>query len=303
MAGTIRDRIDYVVAKLVGKPQVKYVSTGEAIWSAISWYGWQRKGLYRRITTKPIDEKYCWVEFRDAYGVAWPRLASISRLVDSLVELRSSTNPHYYFEPLTKVKPGAIVVDVGACEGTFALDCIIKHDATKVFCFEPDPRMAEALYISATKNQVDKKVSIVNMAVSDVPGHISLVVDEDDPLGSYVEAKSSGQEVSLPEGRYRTIIPQISIDDWVKTTHISHIDFIKIDAEGSDLAVLHGARQSIARWRPAIAVTTYHDVNHCKLMIEFLESLKVGYKMAIKGLMAFDGVPRPVMLHAVAAHV
>jgi hypothetical protein len=65
------------------------------------------------------------------------------------------------------------------------------------------------------------------------------------------------------------------------------------------LAILQGARTTLARFRPAIAVTTYHDVDHCNQMVELLTRLDVGYQWQAKGMVCYNGVPRPVMLHAV----
>jgi hypothetical protein len=57
--------------------------------------------------------------------------------------------------------------------------------------------------------------------------------------------------------------------------------------KGSDLEVLRGARETLRRCRPAIAVTTYHRPEHCEKMIDFLQSLDVGYRFHVKGAVAF----------------
>jgi hypothetical protein len=93
----------------------------------------------------------------------------------------------------------------------------------------------------------------------------------------------------------------LKLDDWWQSERIPRVDFVKIDAEGSDADVLYGARGMLSRWRPAIAVTTYHRTGHAAEIQRYLESLKVGYRFRLKGIVAFSGVPRPVMLHARAS--
>jgi hypothetical protein len=81
---------------------------------------------------------------------------------------------------------------------------------------------------------------------------------------------------------------------------VDRVDYLKIDAEGSDVAVLEGASELLARFRPRIAATTYHEPDHCDRMIALLESLGVGYRFVVRGVVAVGGVARPVMLHATA---
>ncbi len=57
-------------------------------------------------------------------------------------------------------------------------------------------------------------------------------------------------------------LEMISIDEFVLERGISKVDFIKLDIEGSEWHALQGARQTIAKHRPQIAVCIYHLLEH-----------------------------------------
>ena len=48
------------------------------------------------------------------------------------------------------------------------------------------------------------------------------------------------------------------------------VTYIKIDVEGFDVEVLRGAKELIKRFRPKIAVTTYHDYSHADMIKDLL---------------------------------
>jgi hypothetical protein len=95
-----------------------------------------------------------------------------------------------------------------------------------------------------------------------------------------------------------TQVEQLSLDDWAVREKIEKVSFLKIDVEGYDLKTLLGAKELLRRFRPKIAVTTYHDPNHAEKIHRFLTGLNLGYRTRVKGVVSFDGVARPVMLHA-----
>ena len=53
-------------------------------------------------------------------------------------------------------------------------------------------------------------------------------------------------------------VPLRSIDSLVNTKDIEKIDFIKLDVEGAEMDTLRGAQQSIAHFKPKLAISLYH---------------------------------------------
>ena len=296
MSGIVIPRIRGIVSVLVRKETVRQVGVVEGVLSAFRWYGIHRRVLRRLLRVTELDAQLSWVDVGE-FGIAWPRAYPLSRLIGALIELRAPSNSHFYFSRPTVLRRGATVVDVGASEGAFAVECLVTYGAAHVWCFEPESSMIGALTTTAERNGLADKLHIVPAAATRTSRKIGIVENPSDPLAAYcLEDVALRQTDSSP--RNVREIDGIALDDWVDRTNVPRVDFLKIDSEGSDLSVLEGARALLVRWRPAIAVTTYHHPDHCNAMIEYLRSLNLGYRYRVRGVIEFDGLPRPVMLHA-----
>lgn len=291
MPGSIADRMRALGAGLRGDASARRVPLRDTLRSSLSWYGLSRARVARSIRLESAEDGMRWAQFDD-YGLAWPAGAPVGRLATALIELRAPSNPHYYFRQPTTVRRDDRVLDVGACEGAFALECLVRFGAGMVWCFEPSPTMARALRLTAARNGLADRMRVVEAAVSSVAGASTLVEDERDPLVARVEAAG-------PETGARTAtVQQVTLDEWAERHGVDRVDYVKVDAEGSDVRVLEGARGLLARHRPRIAVTTYHEPPHCEEIIALLRSLDAGYTFTVRGLVVQDAVPRPVLLHA-----
>ena len=72
--------------------------------------------------------------------------------------------------------------------------------------------------------------------------------------------------------------PTTTLDHLVKTGAIQRVDFIKMDIEGSELSALHGAVETLRRFRPRLAISIYHDIAHFHAIPRFLAALDLGYR-------------------------
>jgi len=94
--------------------------------------------------------------------------------------------------------------------------------------------------------------------------------------------------------------PMATIDDYCakRGFKLATRDLIKIDAEGSDVDVLLGAEKTIRKCGPQIAVTTYHEADHARRMIDYLRELRPDYTLRLKGFSFWTPLPNPVLLQA-----
>ncbi|MCL2509366.1 MAG: FkbM family methyltransferase [Oscillospiraceae bacterium] len=67
------------------------------------------------------------------------------------------------------------------------------------------------------------------------------------------------------------------------------VTYIKIDVEGADLDVLYGARETIAKYRPRIAVAIYHSDGHMIKIPEVIHEICPGYRLSIRHYSCAEG--------------
>lgn len=67
-----------------------------------------------------------------------------------------------------------------------------------------------------------------------------------------------GSSSHLTDKKTDASVEVTSIDHYVKSHDIDNIDFIKLDIEGAELETLEGARNTIEKCRPQLAVCIYH---------------------------------------------
>ena len=137
------------------------------------------------------------------------------------------------------VPPGAVALDVGANRGVYAY--ALARRASVVHCFEP---LAECCrYIADFSSP---RIAVHNVALSDKAGVLRLHV----PLraGQRVLTRAS---LAPPSGPFELREVEVRTLD---SFGLPRVDFIKIDVEGLERAVLEGARGLLTRDRPRLLV-------------------------------------------------
>jgi FkbM family methyltransferase len=140
------------------------------------------------------------------------------------------------------VPRGGTAVDVGANEGFFAY--ALAGVADRVIAFEPNPD-----YAAFARWMLRGRAEVLTLALADQPGRATFYVPVSDEgmvlhlAGSLARAAHAQfSHVQTYEVEVRTL-DQFALTD---------VRFIKADVEGSERAVLEGARQTIGRDRPII---------------------------------------------------
>jgi FkbM family methyltransferase len=136
------------------------------------------------------------------------------------------------------VAPGAIVADVGANFGPYTY--ALARLGSTVHAFEPNPDCADALRAWPAAN-----VLVHEVALSDTEGDATLTI----PLPNGTEQSTQG---SIEKGATgRTVkVESRTLDHY----DFARLDFMKVDVEGHELAVIRGGRETLRRCRPIILV-------------------------------------------------
>ncbi|HZS25158.1 MAG TPA: FkbM family methyltransferase [Gaiellaceae bacterium] len=155
------------------------------------------------------------------------------------------------------LREGMTFIDVGANEGVYTLFAA-KHvgHSGRVIAIEPSERELGRLRANLELNRL-RRVTVVEAAVGSSDGRVSLAI---------AEAKHAGQNTvgtSVANAKVATErIEQVavrSLDSLVDEERLHRLDFVKVDAEGSELDVLVGARDTLARLRPVLQLEIEPD--------------------------------------------
>lgn len=142
------------------------------------------------------------------------------------------------------------VVDVGAHHGIYTLlaSKCVSWDG-KVVAIEPSPRECRRLEKHLKLNRCSN-VELVSCAAAEESGEANLY-----EVSGFNDWYNSLQPPATSEPTTTVRVPVRSLDDVLDGLGISKIDFVKLDAEGAELSVLHGAMKLLNRdSRPAMLV-------------------------------------------------
>lgn len=168
----------------------------------------------------------------------------------------------YYFERAgVKIAPEVAdcVLDVGACFGDTAL--FFAHDvgeSGRVHTFDPMPKHCEIIRENLGMNvPLAKRITLHPYGLSDA-------ISEVQPLRGGID----------PGARVGDDLPTRTLD----SLNLTHVDFIKMDIEGSELAALKGGEKLIRQSRPKLAISLYHRPEDFFTIPLWLDSLGCGYR-------------------------
>jgi FkbM family methyltransferase len=147
-------------------------------------------------------------------------------------------NPEEYAAFREAVGEGHTVIEAGANAGAYTvLFARWVGPRGKVYAFEPVPAIATLLAGQLRLNGVADRVTIVPSALGAAQGTMALLA----PGWSGINRAP----VSSQEADAAIEVPVTTIDDFCARERVAP-DVIKIDVEGAELAVLQGARKTIA---------------------------------------------------------
>jgi FkbM family methyltransferase len=143
------------------------------------------------------------------------------------------------------ISRGSTVVDIGANVGYFSvLAAALAGEAGAVHAFEPDPSCFVTL--KENTNSV-RQVTVWDLALSDQEGFATLYRTERD-------SESGWGSILKPSPDHKTQIKvrKTILDQWLVDNVVTNVDFVKIDAEGSEYRILQGSEHVLANHGPAL---------------------------------------------------
>ncbi|MBL8998219.1 MAG: FkbM family methyltransferase [Gemmatimonadetes bacterium] len=150
---------------------------------------------------------------------------------------------------LARVRPDAIVLDVGANVGWWSVPLArrVGPKGGRVVAFEPVPDNRRRLEWALAANDAQAHCTVVPAALGDRPGELGMwLKSAETGAGSGTAALVTG------EGESHLRVPVITLDAWGDEHPLPRCDLMKLDIEGAELLMLRGAERFVARHRPLI---------------------------------------------------
>jgi FkbM family methyltransferase len=222
----------------------------------------QYNGLFRN-TNEPAEPGEWLVDFGDA-TIKLPIRADQLWLDWDCALALSGHEPNVkrtYLALLQSRERPKLFVDIGANYGLHSL--IFLCNGVHTVSFEPNPGCNEYFRMACSLNRVHPQL---HAAVGEAPGETRIAFPErhtwlgsSDPI--VIERLRSQHEL-------KTItVEQVSIDSFVAKTAACP-DLIKIDTEGTELAILRGARTTLQTCRPWLILESWPDSDRASLAAE-----------------------------------
>ena len=156
---------------------------------------------------------------------------------DLLRDFADRQNEQYFEEFLELKADGECFADVGAFDGATTADFIRRCPGfSRAWVFEPDPDGFDT--VSARFSR-ELRVNCFPYAASDAPGTETF--------------SSSGSTSAFVAGGELTVSTR-ALDQF----ELTDLSFLKMDIEGAESRAIQGAKQTILRWQPRMAICVYH---------------------------------------------
>lgn len=172
-----------------------------------------------------------------------------------------------YFVNNVKFEKGySRFIDCGAYIGDTAKEIVEnKGKIDAIACFEADIENYSKLVNSMRKNRVADEQILLPCAVW----------SKEDILR--FNTVNSGSSCISDEGS--EVITAVSIDQCLSDFAPT---FIKMDIEGAEEEALKGARETIKKYKPDMAISIYHKLEHIWKLMIYIDSIAKGYEFYMR---------------------
>ncbi|WP_417383343.1 FkbM family methyltransferase [Gimesia sp.] len=248
---------------------------------------------FRKYSGLDLEPVLFWDEFLDEFKQNREKFDWIySLLVDqrsriefsNLINFRLSSNLSYmedfadiqyrqYFEDFLQLQPEQeTFLDVGCFDGKTSLEFIKQcPEYAGIHVFEPEP-----------ENMIQSKQNLAGLP--NITFHDSGLSNQTDTLRFSVEGSSS--KVS---DKGELLIKVDRLDNLINTS----FTFLKMDIEGQELSAIEGAKESIIKYHPRLAICVYHRPDDFWKIPQKILSFRSDYQVYLRHYT--EGVTETVM--------
>ncbi len=195
---------------------------------------------------------------------------------------------HVYGSGAHFIHPGDIVLDCGASDGDFTREAL-RAGAAKVVAIEISPSSAECIRRNTAAESAAGRVVVYPKGVWDGEDHLTLNVDDTNFAANSVVLHPDDSHASI-------VVPLTTIDRIVAELNLPRVDFIKMDVEGAEVRAIAGARDTITRFKPRLAIATEHKPDDERTIPAAVRKIRTDYTVECGQCVATRSHVRPDVL-------
>ena len=243
--------------------------------------------IARTFKEKRVEESQDMVLYEDPHGAFWiPSKAEVGGFHIMMAEGLADI---YHFK--SENLKDAVVLDCGANVGSFTRTAL-KAGARKVIAIEPAPDLVRCLRRTFAKEITEGRVVVYPKGVWNTNATLDLYTSDTPWTNSVVPLVESAN------AQKKVSVQLVAIDELVPELGLERVDFIKMDIEGAETNALAGASQTIARYKPVLAVATEHTTDILKntqAVIDVVDKEAPGYTHTCISCMWQERVPSLIL--------
>ena len=187
-------------------------------------------------------------------------------------------NQYFPFAEFVRIGPDHFV-DAGAYVGDTVERFIWSCNGVfeQIHAFEPGKPQFQAMKKRVGRLSTEwaipkKKISCIQAGLCDKNKKANMAVAD-------ILANSSINSKGSAKGANAKLTQCLSLDSYLNGRPAT---FIKADIEGMEVNMLQGARQTIEKYKPKMAISIYHTVEQLYEIAAYVKSIEPGYQMAVR---------------------
>lgn len=174
----------------------------------------------------------------------------------------------YFPKDIVVLGENEVFVDAGAFDGD-TIKAFLKNSNDKfkrIYAYEPDERYADKILNIGKILSRENDIIVYKKALYSEKTNLNFNTDLS--RGAYASAALSNGNIVQTETIDNTIDEEVT--------------FIKMDIEGSELAALKGAENTIRRYTPNLAICIYHKCEDILEIPKYIMSLGLNYRYYLR---------------------
>lgn len=212
------------------------------IFKRIFWY--VAEALWKRL---PLKRKVLLLEAEPLQGALdWDKSVSLS--VSSLQDIRrlyaAKSEPYTAQWIADEMRDGDCLYDIGASVGAYSFIMARAHPGATAYAFEPSAASFASLLANVARNDLGEQVIPLSIALFAKTGFTEFAYSS---LSSgATKQRGIGLGAGGGGGVARQVVYAWALDDLVAKARMKLPTHIKVDVDGSELAVLRGMTRTLA---------------------------------------------------------